>query len=376
MVNWKYHHPTELVFGDEWIAKLDSFLDIWPSNSRPCIVTGRSAARTNGWIDKVASSLRRRKILVFDEVEPEPSHHTVMAGATFLRENAATSVVALGGGSVIDAGKMMSCICGPDANIATFMDRAVAIPKRKLPLIAIPTTAGSGSEMTPFSVLTNTETGQKQSLPSQEFYPDVAIVAPSFLVSVPTTVIGDTGMDALAHAFEALWSIHSNPVSDALAFRSITYCSYSLLKYYRDSANKAAAEGMACAASLAGKAFSSTFTAACHSLSYPIGRRFNVSHGASCALTLHLIAQVNQSSVTLKFFDLAQALGLKTAEAIPDFIWNIRRQIRTIKSFRELCATSEDLEEIARTPYAPLMRNNPVPLSQDAILKLLLPEIG
>lgn len=375
MKSWKYAHQTTLYFGDDWLEQLDSILDTWSPNLRPCIISGRSAARANGWIDKVASYIGSKDVLLFDKVEPEPSHNTVIAGARFLHSNAATSVIALGGGSVIDAAKMMASVVGTDADVSTLMNRKAMVPKRWLPLIALPTTAGSGSEMTPYSVLTNAETGEKQSLPSPEFYPEIAIVAPCFLRSVPRVVIGDTGMDALAHAFEALWSIHANPVSDALAFRAIQYCANHFLKYYRDSTDSAAAEGMALAASLAGKAFSNTFTAACHGLSYPIGRRFSLSHGASCAMTLHLIARVNQHAVRSKFADLAQVLGVTSAERIPDFIRNIRDEVDTIKSFRGLGATLEDLVAIAKGGYAPLLRNNPIALAEDDIVRLLLPEI-
>jgi alcohol dehydrogenase len=187
--------------------------------------------------------------------------------------------------------------------------------------------------------------------------------------------VGDTGFDALAHAFEALWSLHSNQVSDALAFRAIDYCAKFLLRYYRDSGDRDAAEGMALAASLAGMAFSTTFTAACHRLSYPIGRRFKISHGASCGMTLHLVAQVNKNAVAQKFSDLAQVLKLASADAIPEFIWNIRRNLPTIKSFRELRATTEDIEEISKNAYAPLMGNNPVPLNEVEIFNLLVAEI-
>jgi alcohol dehydrogenase class IV len=256
------------------------------------------------------------------------------------------------------------------------MDREREFSKKQIPLVALPTTAGTGSEVTPFSVLTNSETGAKKSLPSPYFYPDAAVVLPEFLATVPAKVIGDCGLDALAHAYEALWSINANPVSDALAFKAIKLISDNFAAHYAAPSDPGPAAAMAEGATIAGMAFSNTLTAGCHALSYPIGRIFGLSHGASCAMTLHLVAEMNADAVADKFTQLAAYLGLSDRHAVPASILELRAPVDTIPTLRELGASREQLEEVAAGAFEPLLRNNPVPMPAKRIVDLLEPEIA
>ena len=372
---WSYANPTKLYYGEQWLSKLPEFVESLSKDAKVGIITGQHAARKYGYTQSVLDSLSGKECVVFDEVEPEPSHDTVMKGKDFFERHQVSILIAIGGGSSIDAAKAMSCLAYTQLHITPIMDREIVITEKKIPLIAIPTTAGSGSEITPFSVLTNTGNGLKKSTPSPYFYPDLAIVMPRFLTTLPKKVIGDVGMDALAHSFEALWSIHSNQVSDAIAFKAIKLISDNFLTYYCDPQNYFAASAMAVAATLAGKSFSNTFTAACHGLSYPIGRRFNLSHGASCAMTLHLVARFNQEVMKEKFVELAQYLNLPGHGDIHKLIEDIRTNITTVPSFRELSANIEDLRFIAQGAFRPLLDNNPIKLSEDQIVNLLAKEL-
>jgi alcohol dehydrogenase class IV len=283
----------------------------------------------------------------------------------------------LGGGSVIDAAKAVACLVNSEVgDLSPYMDREVAFSAKRLPLLALPMTAGTGAEVTPFSVLTSEATGVKKSLPSPFFYPDVAVVVPSYLTTVPQKVVGDVGLDALAHAYEALWSVNANPVSDALGSRAIKLITDNFLAHYADTRNANAASAMSAGATIAGMAFSNTLTAGCHALSYPIGNLFGLSHGASCAMTLHLIAEFNRDAVGTKFADLSAYLGLAGPSDIPRSIARLRETVTTIPTLRELEATPADLKAIAAGAFQPLLRNNPVPLTETAILRLLMPEIS
>lgn len=316
------------------------------------------------------NALPRVKVTQFSEVEAEPTQVTVNRARATARDLKPNAIIALGGGSALDAAKVVAATYATDLDLASLMNRAIPVPHRTTTLIAIPTTAGSGSEVTPFAVLSN-DAGDKQSLPSTEFYPDVAIVAPSLVTTCPQHVAGDAGMDALAHALEALWSTQANPVSDELAYSAASLVLHHLPAYYADRTDARSATAMARAATLAGMAFSNTFTAACHALSYPLGKRYRLSHGAACGVTLHAVARVNESAAEEKFAQLAERLHLKGPKEVPLAIARLREAITTIPTLRQLGASDDDLRTVATTYFVPLMNNNPVQLTPDEIVSML-----
>ncbi len=375
MSSWKFAHPTSLLFGQEWLDDLGPQVGA-VIDGPVAVLTGNGAARSNGYLEQVCSALGDRQFGVFDRIEPEPSHSIVMAAKRFVEEGGFRGVVALGGGSTIDAAKAVACLAYIDAEIAPYMDREREFGSKQIPLIALPTTAGTGSEVTPFSVLRNEVTGEKKSLPSPYFYPDVSLVLPGFLSTVPRKVIGDTGLDALAHAYEAVWSVNANPVSDALAFRAIKLITDNFVRHYSSPGDLSAATAMAEGATIAGMAFSNTLTAGCHALSYPIERIFGLSHGASCAMTLHLVAEQNAAVVAAKFDLLAVQLGLNDGREVPASILRLRQQATTIPTLRDLGARRGHLEEIAAGAFQPLLKNNPVLMTEERIIGLLEPEIA
>jgi alcohol dehydrogenase len=364
----QFQNPTRVSFADD-VAPVGEIVRAYPPGP-VALVTGGTAAREHGYIDAVRSAVDSREVLHFDRVEPEPSHSTVERIADWLSHAGVVAVVALGGGSVLDASKAAACLAAVGTDIAPYMEREIAFSQRKLPLIALPTTAGTGSEVTPFSVLTNDRTGQKKSLPSPYFYPDHAVVVPAFATTVPTKVRGDVGIDSLAHALEALWSVNANPVSDALAFRAIAHIAPSFEAYY-DSPSDETAAPMVLGSTLAGLAFSNTLTAGCHALSYPLCDELHISHGAACAITLEHIAVLNQSAVADKFAVIATILGLDSGDALPTEISRLRRHATTIPTLSELGVTETDLSRIAKGAFQPLLHNNPVPMPEEVIVDVL-----
>ena len=203
--SWQYSNPTKLLVGEKWISDLGSIVrDLSGGNPRVVIFTGRSAASKNGFTEKIVDSLGSAPFWIYDKIEPEPFFSRIADAAAFIEQNEANVALALGGGSVLDAAKAAACLAYSGLGVSTLWRREKTISARKVKLVALPTTAGSGSEVTPFSVLTDDETRRKLSLPSPFLYPDLAVLSSAFLTTAPTKVIGDTGIDALAHAFEAL----------------------------------------------------------------------------------------------------------------------------------------------------------------------------
>ena len=370
---WNFYNPAQLHVGEEWLEQLDALVrklsDGTPSVG--IITYDVFSTLANSPLQAVVDNLKDIPHIVFDQVEPEPSNATIMKGKAWTEENKLSVIIAIGGGSVIDASKAICCLANTDLHITPIMDREVLLKQKMLPLIAIPTTAGTGSEVTPFCVLTNQDTGLKKSLGSPFFYPNIALLIPQFVTTLPQHVIADVGMDVLAHAFEAIWSVKSQPVSENLAFAAIRMVKENFLSYYERPSNLEAAARMLQAASIAGMAFSNTFTAACHALSFPIGQRFHLSHGASCAMTLHLIAQANLNAVKPSFDRLAVLLGLSDGAELPAFIEQMNEKVHDTRRFSQLGGTADDVKLIAQGAFQPLLANNPVTLNETQLVDLL-----
>lgn len=358
---WTYSNPVSVTFG---FSRFSSIAKVF-SAKRAMIITGRAAGKY-GLTDRVRKALNVPSE-VFDPVEPEPLLSTAVAAARAVADQGCDLVIAIGGGSVMDVAKLAATIKAND-DVKPVMLRQAELPARQRRLIVFPTTAGSGSEATPFAVVRD-ENGMKHSIVSRELYPDIAVVEPSWLTFVPQSVAGAAAMDALAHACEALWSKNANTVSDALAYRALTLFNEALLRYYRDRCDLDAAARMAEGALLAGMAFSNTFTAACHALSYPIGRRYSLAHGAACAQTLPAVALINEPLMRSKYSIALRYIG--RGDDFVTFIRALRDEIHTIPALRTFNPTISDFEDIAANAYAPLLANNPVALTRDSIIQLL-----
>jgi alcohol dehydrogenase class IV len=356
---WSYVNPTRIVTNPAGLPDLINEL-VRPGHSEAiAVITGRHAAQELGWYSVMQGRLPKANLEFLSMVDREPTEANTTTVAKALESVDPNCVIALGGGSVIDVAKIATSMLGNEVACEALMSRAIPVPKRSVPLIAVPTTAGSGSEVTPFAVLA-AESGLKRSLPSRELYPDAAFLDTEFLLSLPKNVIGDAGMDALAHALEALWSIKRNPVSDALALRSAVTL-ISDLKDFHKNPDRQLAESIQVASNQAGLAFSNTFTAACHAISYPISTRFNLSHGAACAVTLDRVASLNlrDSAVMQRLRVISRALGIEP-DGLPVVIREIRDSVTPYATPSSLSAANDDIQYVVDNFFPPLMANNPV----------------
>ena len=318
------------------------YLEKLPKSERTMIITDRTMEDL-GYVEKIEYRLRKRRNPVmierFTGVEVDPSVKTVLDGAQEMIKFKPDTIIALGGGSVIDAAKGMWLFYeNPQVNFEDlrlkFMDirkRVYKFPKlgRKAQLVAIPTTSCTGSEVTSFAVITDKEKNIKYPLADYELTPDVAIVDPQFVMSLPKSVIADTGLDVLTHGIEAYVSVMATEYTDAMALKAIEMVFKYLPISYKggDSAEcREAREKMHNASCMAGMAFANAFLGINHSLAHKLGARFHIPHGRANAILLPYVIEYNSqipSKFTAfpkyksfisdkKYCEIAKMLGLKT----------------------------------------------------------------
>ena len=291
------------------------YLEKMPGITRAFIVTDEGMLKL-GYVDKVLYHLRNRREYVhseiFADVESDPSFATIKKGVEKMNEFKPDVIIALGGGSPIDAAKGMWLFYEhPEADIEgmklKFMDirkRTYKFPKlgEKSQMVAIPTTSGTGSEVTSFAVISDKEKNKKYPLADYELTPDVAIVDPELVMSLPKSVTADTGMDVLTHALEAYVSNMASDYTDGLAEKAAELVFKNLREAYNNGAsNKLAREKMHNASTIAGMAFTNAFLGVCHSMAHKIGAEFHLPHGRINAILLPYVVKYNGVREPSKF---------------------------------------------------------------------------
>ena len=336
-----------------------------------------------GALDGVKQTLQQSQVsfAVFDAVFTEPTADFVREGLKVYRENRCDFLLAFGGGSAIDTAKAIAVMVNNAGSIADYQGLG-KIPQKGAPLIAVPTTAGTGSEVTPFTIITDTKRDVKMLIGSPFLTPDVAIVDPLLTLSMPRSLTAATGIDALTHAIEAYVSVKAQPMSDIFCLSAIELIAGNLKQAWTDGNNIEAREKTMLGALQAGIAFGNSSVALVHGMARPIGAYFHVPHGASNAALLGVVMEFSLSGNPARYARIAQAMGEDISgrddmAAARRGVAAVQKLIKDIKvsSLRELGVDREKLEELAPRMAEDALAsgspaNNPRPATKEEIIEL------
>lgn len=302
----------------------------------PLIVTDAALVKSG---TVALAHLGERSYEIFDRVLPDPEIAIVEDCMRAYREGGHDGLIGLGGGSAIDIAKSVAAYAGYHGALADLFG-VDQVPRKGPPLIAIPTTAGTGSEVTNVAILSDKAAQLKKGIVSDFLLPDVALISPQMTLTCPRSVTAASGVDALVHAIESYLSLNASPITDALAIGAIKLIAKALPKAlpkaYANPANLQARDDMATASLMAGMAFGNAGVGAVHALAYPLGGRFNIAHGVSNALLLPYVMHWNKLACVERMQDIAQAMGVNvTGLSIND------AADQAVEAMTRLCAAVE-----------------------------------
>ncbi|MEQ9347996.1 MAG: iron-containing alcohol dehydrogenase [Thalassospira sp.] len=334
-----------------------------------------------GLIDAPFEALKKAGIetLLWTRVEADPPESTILDAVNGASDFKADIIIGLGGGSSMDTAKLVALLCGHDQKLSDIYGIGLAKGPR-LPLIQVPTTAGTGSEVTPISIVT-TPSQEKKGVVSPLLYPDIALLDAKLTMGLPASITAMTGIDAMVHAIEAYTTKHKkNALSDGLAIRGLQLMIGNIDDAVSTNPNQAAREAMLQGSMMAGMAFANAPVAAVHALAYPLGGHFHVPHGHSNALVLIEILKFNRDAARGQYAELARAVlpderfsdDTMACDRFIAFMTDMVARMPFAKTLREVGVSESDLDMLAidAMKVERLLINNPREMTFDAARKI------
>ena len=362
-MNWNY--PTTIWFGDKRINEIQKACESLNIH-KPLIVTDPGILKTN-IIEKINTSLAD-KANIFSNVQSNPTGKNVELGVSYFNSNTHDGVIAVGGGSGMDVGKGIAFMAGQDRPLWDFEDIGDywtrANSEAIKPIIAVPTTAGTGSETGRAGVYTNEETKEKKIIFHPKMLPSIVILDPELTVPLPKSLTAFTGMDALAHCLESYCSNFFHPFSQGIALEGMFIVKNNLIKAYHDGSNLDARGSMLAASSMGSIAFQKGL-GAIHSLSHPVGAIYNTHHGLTNAVFMPYVLKRNKKVIEEKIISLSRYLNLddQTFEGFMSWILYLREELSIPHTLKELIQEDSKFEAMSKMAKDdPSTGGNPIPL--------------
>lgn len=371
--------PTQINFGAGLIQSLPEIIR-QAGGTKPLLVL--DPGLINAGVDNtIRTPLDRANIdyVVYDRIDPEPGLRLADAGTDLARERGCDCVIGVGGGSAMDVAKAISILLTNGGNAVDYLGLG-KISKPGVPKIMIPTSAGTGAEVTFTAVFINEETGSKGGMNGDPLYPDVALLDPELTLSLPPHVTATTGIDALTHALEAYTSIQAHPISEMYSLKAIELIADNIRTAYADGRNIEARSNMLLGSLLGGKALAIAGVGLVHAMAYPLGGMFGIAHGLANAVLLPYVTEYNLIGNLYKHAVLAEILGQDisgmslrdAAEVTVEELHLLNQDLGIPCSLRELKIPQDklpEMAEIALTVARPV-ENNPRQPSKEEIIAI------
>lgn len=379
-----FHMPTRIFMGEGVVNNIGSEGKIIGAES-VLLVTDRGI-RDAGILENVTLSLANAgmKVDIFDEVMPDPTVKLVEKGAAVARQKHNDLIIAVGGGSSIDAAKGISVMSTNDGSVCDF-EGVDKFSNEPLPIFAVPTTAGTGSEVTFGAVLTDTDRDYKFLIYGSRIVPKIAFLDPIMVSTVPPSVMIPTGMDALTHAIESYMSLRATMQTEALAIGAIKVISANLRQAVANSGNREAAGNMLMAANLAGIAFGNSRLGIVHAMALPLGAFFHIPHGIANTVLLPHGLEYNLIATPQKYIDIAAAMGevtqgmpaMDAAQKAIESVKKLASDIGAPENLGSLGVKSDMIPQMAvDTMKSSHIPANPRRISQDDVEELYRGAMG
>lgn len=363
--------PGTIVFGTGACEQLGE--RVRELSAGPVLLVTDAGLVKAGVSEKIENLIRSAglSVDVFDKVEPDPDRETVYKSLESAKSLGAGVVVGLGGGSSLDVAKMTAALLVNEGTLDDYtgIDK---LPRKGLATILLPTTAGTGSEVSPIAVISDRKQHLKLGVVSRHLYCDVAIVDPALTVSCPPKITASAGVDTLTHAIEIYTNKFSVPIIDALVLEAIRLVGMHLRRCVREGSDLAAREGMALAALYGGLGLGPVNTAAVHALAYPLGGTFDVAHGLANSILLPYVMQFNRPVCEAKFARIADMLGVTGLQRVEDKANAAVKQVTELsadvaipKRLRDINIPQEAIPQMAAgaMKVTRLLNNNPRPIT-------------
>ncbi len=362
---WEYLQPVVIRFGEGVSGKIRQVAkDLGCSKG---LLVSDPFFMKSGLAEKIVETSEGVLTGIYSQISPNPEVVEVDACAEQIRESQIDFLVALGGGSALDCAKAAGSICFTEDSIRKYHGTGENMPQKHLPLIAIPTTAGTGSEVTCVAVLSDKELGKKGPIVSNGFYPSIALIDPELTYTLPPYMTASTGIDVLCHALEGFWSKGHQPVCDALALHACKIVFRYLKTVYNNPQDKEARAKMAEASVIAGLAFTLPKTTSSHACSFPLTNLLHIPHGEACGLTLDYFARINADAQNGRVHEFAKELGFKDMYDMADAIHQLKTDIGLRTNLKEFNLTDEQVADLVRISRHPNLYNNPIDITDEML---------
>ncbi|PID29058.1 MAG: alcohol dehydrogenase [Candidatus Cloacimonadota bacterium] len=360
---YRYFMPTKVFFGNEAWAEYGEMLN--ECGKKALIVTGKNSARISGALDDVLNQLKKynKDVVIFDEIRENPDLTEVEKGRDIFKNSGCDFIIGIGGGSPLDAAKAIGVTASN--NLVGNEIYEPAKMKKICPIIAVPTTSGTGSEVTSSSVISNRKENKKAGYSSELNFPKLAYVLPKYTMTLSEKVTRDTATDALSHLLEGLYSHRRSPVIEPIIHRGVSLIYHNLITAMENPNDEKARENLMLASVFGGMTIAQTGTTLQHSIGYPLTAEFGISHGLANGLVMKDIMELYYPFVKKELNDLFMSLNI-AKEDFYEFLHklNLTADIKIDEKF-----LAKRIPEVMKSRN---MNNNPFEIKEDSVRKIYL----